>query len=254
MGSRVELFAAIRRDARVDSLSIRELADKHSVHRRTVRQALASAIPPPRKHRRGRRRGWSRSRRRSTRCCALIWMRRRNSVTPRGGCSPGWSRSTTRSSCRTRRCVITSPSGARRLPPRRASRWSGFRAADPSASGRRRGGLPRPVGDPAWSEDEDRAVHDAVVLLRPGRAPRVAHPRTGGVPGRTRPCVRASRRRAAGRRSATTTSTARSSRCCSGAHGRRTTAGSGSARTTGSTPSTACPVIEGSAREGRCRG
>jgi transposase len=45
----VELFAAIRRDARVEGLSIRELADKHHVHRRTVRQALASAIPPPRK-------------------------------------------------------------------------------------------------------------------------------------------------------------------------------------------------------------
>jgi transposase len=49
MGSRVELFAAIRRDARVDELSIRELADKHHVHRRTVREALANAIPPPRK-------------------------------------------------------------------------------------------------------------------------------------------------------------------------------------------------------------
>src|SRR3954468_20549528 len=49
MGSRVELFAAIRRDARIDGLSIRELADKHHVHRRTVRDALASAIPPPRK-------------------------------------------------------------------------------------------------------------------------------------------------------------------------------------------------------------
>jgi transposase len=49
MGSRVELFAAIRRDARVDGLSIRELAERHHVHRRTVRQALESAIPPPRK-------------------------------------------------------------------------------------------------------------------------------------------------------------------------------------------------------------
>jgi len=47
--SRVELFAVIRRDHRVDGLSIRALADKHAVHRRTVRQALASAIPPPRK-------------------------------------------------------------------------------------------------------------------------------------------------------------------------------------------------------------
>jgi len=47
--SRVEQFAAIRRDHRVDGLSIRGLADKHGVHRRTVRQALESAIPPPRK-------------------------------------------------------------------------------------------------------------------------------------------------------------------------------------------------------------
>jgi hypothetical protein len=45
----VELFAAIRRDARVEECSIRELADRYHVHRRTVRQALASAIPPPRK-------------------------------------------------------------------------------------------------------------------------------------------------------------------------------------------------------------
>lgn len=49
MGSRVELFAEIRRDARVEGLSIRELAARHRVHRRTVRQALASAFPPPRK-------------------------------------------------------------------------------------------------------------------------------------------------------------------------------------------------------------
>jgi transposase len=45
----VEQFAAIRRDRRVDGLSIRALADKHGVHRRTVRQALTSAMPPPRK-------------------------------------------------------------------------------------------------------------------------------------------------------------------------------------------------------------
>ena len=47
--SRVELFEQIRRDRRVEELSIRELADRHCVHRRTVRQALASAVPPPRK-------------------------------------------------------------------------------------------------------------------------------------------------------------------------------------------------------------
>jgi lambda repressor-like predicted transcriptional regulator len=47
--SRVEQFATIRRDHPVDGLSIRALADKHHVHRRTVRQALESAIPPARK-------------------------------------------------------------------------------------------------------------------------------------------------------------------------------------------------------------
>jgi transposase len=47
--SRVELFEAIRRDRRVQGLSIRELAERHGVHRRTVRQALERALPPPRK-------------------------------------------------------------------------------------------------------------------------------------------------------------------------------------------------------------
>lgn len=49
MGLRVELFARIRRDARVDGLSTRGLARKHHVSRRTVRQALASAEPPERR-------------------------------------------------------------------------------------------------------------------------------------------------------------------------------------------------------------
>jgi transposase len=47
--SRVELFEGIRRDRRVEGLSIRELAERHQVHRRTVRQALGNAVPPPRK-------------------------------------------------------------------------------------------------------------------------------------------------------------------------------------------------------------
>jgi len=47
--SRVELFERIRRDRRVEQVSIHELAERHRVHRRTVRQALANAIPPPRK-------------------------------------------------------------------------------------------------------------------------------------------------------------------------------------------------------------
>jgi len=47
----VELFESIRRDHRREELSIRQLADKHRVHRRTVRQALESAVPPARKQR-----------------------------------------------------------------------------------------------------------------------------------------------------------------------------------------------------------
>jgi transposase len=45
----VELFERIRRDRRVEGLSIRELAERHRVHRRAVRAALVSAVPPPRK-------------------------------------------------------------------------------------------------------------------------------------------------------------------------------------------------------------
>jgi transposase len=48
MRSRVEIFEAIRRDSRA-GLSVRQLAERHQVHRRTVRQALAGAVPPPRK-------------------------------------------------------------------------------------------------------------------------------------------------------------------------------------------------------------
>jgi transposase len=47
--SRVELFEQIRKDRRVEGASIRELAGRHGVHRRTVRQALGSAVPPRRK-------------------------------------------------------------------------------------------------------------------------------------------------------------------------------------------------------------
>lgn len=47
--SKVELFEAIRRDHRREGLSIRGLADRYSVHRRTVRQALESPEPRARK-------------------------------------------------------------------------------------------------------------------------------------------------------------------------------------------------------------
>jgi len=46
VGSRVEQFEQIRRDRDREGLSIRALAERHGVHRRAVRQALASPVPP----------------------------------------------------------------------------------------------------------------------------------------------------------------------------------------------------------------
>jgi hypothetical protein len=45
----VEQFERIRLDRRDEEMSVRALARRHRVHRRTVRQALADAVPPPRK-------------------------------------------------------------------------------------------------------------------------------------------------------------------------------------------------------------
>jgi hypothetical protein len=45
----VEQFEQIRRDHAREGLSIRELAKRHGVHRRAVRQALESAVPPPKR-------------------------------------------------------------------------------------------------------------------------------------------------------------------------------------------------------------
>jgi transposase len=54
MGSRVELFEQIRRDREFGELSTHALARKYGVHRRTVRQALESPLPPERKRPEGR--------------------------------------------------------------------------------------------------------------------------------------------------------------------------------------------------------
>lgn len=45
----MELFERIRRDRREEEVSIRGLARRHKVHRRTVRQAIGAALPPARK-------------------------------------------------------------------------------------------------------------------------------------------------------------------------------------------------------------
>jgi transposase len=45
----VEQFEQIRRDRDREGLSIRALAERHGVHRRAVRQALGSPVPPPKR-------------------------------------------------------------------------------------------------------------------------------------------------------------------------------------------------------------
>ena len=91
------------------------------------------------------------------RCCGRIWTRRASSVTRPGGCWPGWSTSTTRRICRTRRCATTC---ARRRPEicgggraGRSAEGSCRRTHEPGAEAR--GRLRRPVGDLARGEDQD---------------------------------------------------------------------------------------------------
>ena len=47
--NKVELFEVIRREHFIHHKRIRQIARELGVHRRTVRQALANAAPPPRK-------------------------------------------------------------------------------------------------------------------------------------------------------------------------------------------------------------
>jgi transposase len=54
MRSKVELFWQIRRDHEYEGLSTRALARKYGMHRRTVREALACAVPASRKRPEGR--------------------------------------------------------------------------------------------------------------------------------------------------------------------------------------------------------
>jgi hypothetical protein len=49
--SKVELFEQIRKTHEREGLSVRALAERFGTHRRSVRQALLSAVPPPRRPR-----------------------------------------------------------------------------------------------------------------------------------------------------------------------------------------------------------
>jgi lambda repressor-like predicted transcriptional regulator len=67
------LLAAIRKDAHERGLSIRGISDRHGVHRRTVLQALDHPSPNHARNSRPEHPGWTRSKTRSTTCCAKIW-------------------------------------------------------------------------------------------------------------------------------------------------------------------------------------
>jgi hypothetical protein len=104
MRSRVQVFEEIRRDRRTGGMSIRQLAERHEVHRRTVRQALGSPVPPERKAVvraapvREAVAGWIDA------MLAGTWTRRVSSGIRRGG-SPGGSGMSVTRRCRIRVCA-----------------------------------------------------------------------------------------------------------------------------------------------------
>ena len=191
----MELFEAIRRDHRREGLSIRQLARRHRVHRRTVRQALASALPPSRKPRTFQApvldpvKPWidamlredleAPKKQRHTARRVLARLVDEHGVTE-------ISYSTVRDYVAKRRPEILAEAGR----PLEA----GFvpQTHEPGAEA-------EVDFHDLWVilrgvEDEDRLVHDAVVVLWPGGAPGVAVAGAGGVPGRPRLCVRPARR------------------------------------------------------------
>jgi hypothetical protein len=199
LGSRVELFAVIRRDARVEGASIRELADRYHVHRRTVRQALAGAVPPPRKT----------PARTSPRLApfraAIDGMLRADLDAPKKQ----------RHTARRVLARLVDEHGAADLSYSTVRDYVAKRRPLIAAEAGRplEAGFVPQTHPPAAEAEVD--FHDLWVILRgvktktalftmrlsysgPGRAPGVAVAGPGGVPGSPRACVRAAGRRAGG--------------------------------------------------------
>ena len=192
MRSRVELFEQIRRDRRLEELSIRELAERHGVHRRTVRQALAAAVPPPRKAYPPQAAAGDRSVRVGDRRLAARGPGRTAQAAAHR--SPGLAAAGRRA----RRDGVGGDGVALRRPPPGRARPGPPGGVDPAdASGRRggRGRLRRVLRDDRRRLDQVLDVRDAAVALGAGVPRRVRHPGPGGVPRRACAGVRALRRR-----------------------------------------------------------
>ena len=183
--SRVELFEQIRRDRRVEGLSVRELAGRHRVHRRTVRQALASAVPPARK-------GVSAAVAAGRPGCRGD---RRLAARRSGGAvqAAAHGASGLAAAGRRTRCGAGRGDGvaACRASTGRAGPGPGRGRGAADASARRGGGGRRRRVLRHRGRVVDQAVDvRAVVALGQGGPPRVRHPGAGGVPGGARAGLR----------------------------------------------------------------
>ena len=201
MGSRVEQFEQIRRDRDREGLSIRALAERHGVHRRAVRQALASPVPPAKRAPVGRPApklgpyralidGWLEADREAPRkqrhTARRIWQR----LVDEHGAEV--AEATVRQYVRARRRAMGWPVGEVFVP-------------QVHAPGRGGGGrLGRGGGRCSAGCGEGASVPDARVVLRGGVLPGVAGRDPAGVPGAAR-ARRSSGSAACSRRSATTT-------------------------------------------------
>ena len=119
--SKVELYEQIRKAHERDELSIRALAEHFGVHRRTVREALASPVPPP------RRRPAPGSGAGPWKATIDGWLAedrdapRRSSATPPGASGSAWSMNTA-PRWPSRPCATTWPWPRRRRADRRRPR------------------------------------------------------------------------------------------------------------------------------------
>jgi len=110
----VELYEHIRREYEHGAGTIRAVARRLGVHRREVRQALASAVPPERKKPEGSDRSWPRRCRSSTRFWKRIVEPRASSGTRRIAFGRGCDRRSRRLLSASPRCASMCASASRR--------------------------------------------------------------------------------------------------------------------------------------------